>query len=528
MLPLSERTVVHMMRRGAELEPRKVAVRDRGEELTYRALLEESCKVGRALLQLGVGADDPVLLMLDTHVEHVLSWFGSATLRAVEVPLNTASMAPQISFIANDCRAKVLVIEDRYVPRLREVAANLPHLRHVIVRGDSALPEGLPFEVHPISMLRASEPRQPEELKPSDISAIMYTSGTTGNPKGVLVTHAQTYGRNGPLMEGAPQEGDTCLVVLPIYHVIGQCRGLYNTLIALGTVVLEERFSASRFWDTCREHDVTYVPLVGVMATYLLAQPERANDHDNPVQRIALGTTIPEVEKFRSRFGVPDLSVSYGLTEAGGVLIGPAEAEGCGYLREDFEARLVDEDDNEVPHGDVGELILRGKEPWTTMAGYYNRPEETVEKWRNLWLHTGDLMRRRHDGVYVFVNRLSDRIRHKGENISPLAVEEQLRIHPAVAECAVVGVPAVDPDAAPGDEDVLAALVPVSGHMLDYRELVDFLSVRLPYFAIPRFYRTADKLPRTDSTLRVQRNVITAEGVEGAWDRLHEGVEARR
>jgi crotonobetaine/carnitine-CoA ligase len=528
MLPLSERTVVHMLRRGAELEPDRVAVRDRTTELTYTALLRESGRVGAGLSQLGLGRGEPVLLMLDTHVDHVLSWFGSATLAAVEVPLNTASMPPQIAFIANDCQAQIMLIEEHYVPRLREVAAELPHLRHVVVRGDVTAAEGLPFDVHPISTLLEAGSREPDELKPSDISAIMYTSGTTGNPKGVLVTHAQTYGRNGPLMQGAPQEGDTCLIVLPIYHVIGQCRGLYNALIALGTVVLEERFSASRFWDICREHGVTYVPLVGVMATYVLAQPPRADDADNPVQRIALGTTIPEVETFRARFAVPDLSVSYGLTEAGGVLIGPAESEGCGYLREDFEARLVDEDDNEVPHGEVGELVLRGREPWTTMAGYYNRPEETVAKWRNLWLHTGDLMRRREDGVYVFVNRMSDRIRHKGENISPLAVEAQLKGNPAVADCAVVGVPAADADAAPGDQDLLAAVVPAPGTNVDNRELVEFLATRLPYFSVPRFFRIVEKLPRTDSTLRVQRNVIIAEGTERAWDRVREGLSVSR
>jgi carnitine-CoA ligase len=528
MVPLAERTVVHMLRRGAELQPHRIAVRDATGELDYAELLDRSARAGGALAALGVRRGDPVLLMLENNIEHVLAWFGSSWIGALEVPVNTALMAPQLAFIANDSEAHVLVIEEQYLPRLREVADQLPHLRHVVVRGNAEAAEGIGFTVHPASVLTEAEPVPAVELRPGDLAGIMYTSGTTGTPKGVLVTHAQTYGRNGPLGPGAPQPGDTCLIVLPIYHVIGQCRGLYNTLIAGGTAVLEERFSASRFWDLCRKHDVTFVPIVGVMAGYLLAQPERDDDRDNPVQRIVLGTTIPEVERFRERFDVPELYVSYGLTEAGGVLVGTAEAAGCGLLRDDFEARLVDEHDVEVPDGEVGELVLRPLEPWTTMAGYFKRPEATNERLRNLWLHTGDLMTRRPDGVYVFVGRLAERIRTRGENIAPPAVEEQILGHPDVAECAVVGVAPVEPDAAPGDQEVLAVLVARAGAELDLPGLVGFLAARLPYFAVPRFFRVVDVLPRTDSTHRVQRTELAAAGTADAWDRVAAGVTVRR
>lgn len=528
MVPLAERTVVHVLRQGAQENPSRIAVRDAHEQLDYRELLELSGRSGAAFGQLGIGRDDAVMLMLNNNIDHVLSWFGLSCVGAVEVPLNTASMAPQIAFIANDCAARVLVIEQEYLPRLAAVADTLVHLRHVVVRGDTAAAEQLPFEVHSVSVLQELAHQEPVELRPQDTCGIMYTSGTTGEPKGVMVTHAQTYGRNGPLGPASPRRGDVTLVTLPIYHVIGQCRGLYNTLIAGGTTILEDRFSASRFWDICREHNVTYACLVGAMAGYLLAQPERPDDADNPVQRIALGTTIPQVERFRERFGVPELHVSYGLTEAGGVLVGSAEADGCGYLRDDFLARLVDENDIEVADGEVGELVLRPTEPWTTMTGYLNRPEETTRRWRNLWLHTGDLMKRSEDGKYIFVGRLSDRIRHKGENISPAAVEEQLVLHPAVGECAVVGVDTTDPSAAPGDQEVLAAIVPMPGMDVDCAELVEFLSHRLPHFAMPRFFRALERLPRTDSTHRVQRGLIASDGTDGTWDRVAAGLVMRR
>jgi crotonobetaine/carnitine-CoA ligase len=525
--PLDRRTVAHVLRQGAERHPDRVAVRDGGGELGYGALLDGSAGAAAGLAGLGVGAGDTVLLMLDNTLDHVLSWFGASCLRAIAVPLNTASMAPQLAYIAEDCEARVLVVEDHYLDRLRAVAGALTHLEHVIVRGDVALAAGLPFTVHGTEVLRDTAPGPVADLKPWDPAGIMYTSGTTGSPKGVVVTHAQTYGRMLPLGPGSPQAGDVTLVTLPIYHVIGQCRGLYNTLIAGGTAVLEERFSASRFWDSCREQGVTYVPLVGIMATYLLAQPERDDDADNPVERMCLGTTIPAVERFRARFAVPELYVSYGLTEAGGVLVGPAEPTGCGLLRDDFEARLVDEHDVDVPPGEIGELVLRPTEPWTVMAGYHRRPEETLARWRNLWLHTGDLMSRRPDGVYVFADRSSDRIRHKGENVSPREVEDQIGAHPAVAECAVVGIPAEGP-AAPGDQDIVAVVVTADGAELDPGALVGFLADRLPYYAVPRYIRVTDELPRTDSTRRVQKGALTALGSADCWDSVAAGLRVAR
>jgi crotonobetaine/carnitine-CoA ligase len=518
MVPLEQRTVVHMLREGARRHPERTAVRDQQSELTYGQLLERSAGAAAALRELGVAPGDPVLLMLGNHVDHVVAWFGASCARAVEVPLNTELQAPQLSYIANHCEARVLVIDAGCVDRLRAAAGELRHLEHVIVRGEADGLDELPFTVHDIELLRRAEPGPIAELNPWDPSGIMYTSGTTGPPKGVVVSHAQTYGRMLPLGAGSPQPGDTTLVTLPIYHVIGQCRGLYNTLIAGGTAVLEPRFSASRFWDSCRKHQVTYVPLVGVMATYLLRQPARQDDADNPVQRICLGTTIREVDRFRQRFAIPELYVSYGLTEVGGVLVGPAESTGCGWLRDDFEGLLVDEHDVAVAPGEVGELVLRPTEPWTVMLGYHKRPEETMARWRNLWLHTGDLMRQREDGMLIFVDRRSDRIRHHGENVSTGEVEQHIVAYPAVHECAVVGIASSD-DEAPGDQDILAVVVPASGENLDPGRLIEFLSHRLPRFAVPRFVRIVAELPRTDSTRRVRKSVLAEQGAAGAWER---------
>jgi carnitine-CoA ligase len=319
---------------------------------------------------------------------------------------------------------------------------------------------------------------------------------------------------------GTPTHDDRTLVVLPIYHVIGQCRGLYNTLIAGGTAVLEPRFSASRFWETCRRHEISFVPLVGVMVSYLLGKDASPSDRDHKVRHIALGTTSPRVDEFKERFGVDHVSMSYGLTEAGGILVSEAEPAGCGYLRPDFDARLVDENDVAVEPGRVGELVLRPHDPWSVMTGYFKMPEATLAKWRNLWLHTGDLMWQREDGMYMFAGRRAERIRVRGENVSPDEVEEQILRITGVRECAVLGIDASDAAAGVGDQEILAAVVLDRDTGPDLPQLVAHLEQALPKFAVPRFFTVYDELPRTDATHRVQRTAIAARDRAQIWDSL--------
>jgi carnitine-CoA ligase len=516
---MGRRTVVDVLESRAVEHPDRAAIIDASGTISYAELYDRSLRVAGGLRLLGVEAGDRVLLFLDNSIDHALAWFGCSCLNALEVPVNTASMPPQLAYIAAHCEARVAVIEARYLDRLRPMLGGLPALTTLVVRGDPTAAADLCPTVVGFDALRDADPVPPVRPAPSDPLGILYTSGTTGTPKGVVVTQAQTYGRMWPGQQAAPQADDITLVVLPIYHVIGQCRGLYNTLIVGGTAVLEARFSASRFWDVCRRHKITYVPLVGVMAQYLLARPAHPDDAVNPVRHVSLGTTIADVESFRRRFGIEEMTVSYGMTEVGGVLVGRAEATGCGYLRPDYEGQLVDDADRPVGPGEVGELVLRPREPWTVMSGYYKQPQETVEKWRNLWLHTGDLMRQRDDGMYMFVSRNSDRIRVRGENVSPGDVEEQLAGHHAVAECAVVGV-AGDGPAGQGDQEILAVVVGRPDCPVTPEDLLTHLAPRLPRFALPRYVAFVDRLPRTDSTRRVQRSLLAERALPGAWDRM--------
>jgi crotonobetaine/carnitine-CoA ligase len=518
MRDIAERTVPAVLERGMHLWPDKPAVETEGTSLSYRALHDQSLQVAAGLASLGVGSGECVALMMGNTIEHVLSWFGASCLNAIEVPLNTSFTSTQMSYVLRHSEARVVIVEEQYLHLMSDLAGELSALETVVVCGSRREHAGLPWRQIEFTDLLSHSPATPARVQPSDALGILYTSGTTGMPKGVVVSQAQTYGRMWPGGPGTPAQDDRTLIVLPIYHVIGQCRGLYNTLIAGGTAILEPRFSASRFWDICRRHRVTFVPLVGVMVSYLLDQSVSPLDRDHPVRHVALGTTSPRVEEFGERFGVAKLSMSYGLTEAGGVLVGDAEPAGCGYLRTDFEARLVDEHDIPVPSGEVGELVLRSREPWGTMTGYYKMPQETTEKWRNLWLHTGDLMWQRDDGMFMFAGRLGERIRVRGENVSPAEVEQQLAEHPAIAECSVLGVAAQGADSAVGEQDILVAVVPRESGDIDFAGLADFARQRLPAYAVPRYYRLYESLPRTAATHRIQRSVIAAEPLGTAWD----------
>lgn len=526
MIGLEHRTVPATLQRGADNWPDKTALVCGTEELTYAELRDWSHRSAAGLAHLGVGAGDCVAMMLGNSVEHVLTWFGASCRGALSVPLNTALQPPQIAYILTHSEARVLVVEATYLDRVRAVADQLLHLETVVVCGEMQ-GEELPFDVVDFTSLLDHGPNDPEVVLPGDPLGILYTSGTTGMPKGVVVSQAQTYGRMWPGGPGAPCHEDRTLVVLPIYHVIGQCRALYNTLIVGGTAVLAPRFSASRFWSTCAEYDITFVPLVGVMVSYLLAQPDSPVDREHRVRHVALGTTNPDVEAFRERFGIREISMSYGLTEAGGVLVADAEPDGCGHLRPDFEARLVDEQDVEVAPGEVGELVLRPREPWGVMSGYFKDPQATLDKWRNLWLHTGDLMWRRDDGMYVFAGRRADRIRIRGENVSPSEVEHEIASFPGVTDCAVVGVDASGPDGAVGEQEILAAVV-TDDEDFTFAELVAHLESRLPRHAVPRYFSVHDKLPRTDATQRVQRKVLASQDPSDRWDRLSHTAELDR
>lgn len=522
--PLTERTLPHVLERWARETPDRIALSDSTTTCTYAQLHERARAVGGGLRAITPDGNGRVLLLLDNHADMALAWAGTALAGLVEIPVNTAYRGDVLVHQFNDSQASTAVVDEPYLDRIAQVADELHYLRHIVVRGTPTAARIGSIELSNYQDLPNREQVELPPVQASDPMAIMYTSGTTGVSKGVLVSHAHAYTYGSPQLLGGADQDDTELVVLPLFHVGGQWAGLFNAWIAGARAHVADRFDGAGFWDQARRHHCTYALIVGTMANFLMQQPERPDDADNPFRRLFIAPVPEGIEGFAKRFDI-EVSTGYGSTEAGTVLVAPAgqaRAHACGQPAPTVEVRVVDDTDMDVPAGQVGELVVRPREPWITMLEYVGRSEATVETWRNLWYHTGDAVYRDDDGQYVFVDRLGDAVRRRGENIPSAAVEAAINAHPSVLECAVVGVP--------GDieHEVLAVVVPHPGITLDPADLLRTLVDRLPHFMVPRYIRIVDQLERTPSG-KVRKRPLREVGLTpDTWDREAAGIAVTR
>jgi crotonobetaine/carnitine-CoA ligase len=319
---------------------------------------------------------------------------------------------------------------------------------------------------------------------------------------------------------------DIFYTFMPFYHFNAQCLTTVTTLVAEAQMVIAERFSASRFWDDARHYGATQFNYLGGVIPILAKQPERPNDADNPI-RIALGAGCPPavMEEVEKRFGIKCLE-GFGMTEIGipiHVRVNDRRPGSCGKPMDIYEIKLFDDQDKEVPVGEVGEIVFRPREPFIMMLEYYNMPEKTLEAFRNLWFHTGDLAKKDADGYFYFVDRKKDALRRRGENISSFEVERAVNSHPSVLESAAVAVPSEL-----GEDEVKICVVLKPGATLIPEELIKYCNDRMPYFAVPRFVEFMESLPKTP-TDRVEKYKLKQAGITtNTWDREKAGVQVTR
>jgi crotonobetaine/carnitine-CoA ligase len=498
-VPFEQRTLPALLERQAAAYGDRPLVRCGNAELTYTGVRDLAARSAGRLLAAGLSAGERVAMMAENRLELLELILGCAWIGAIAVPINTASRGPQLEHILANSGARLFVVE----AALADVFARRPE---PIWSLDALPPLGEP----------ASAAAQ--AVGPGDIAAILYTSGTTGPSKGVRCPHAQLYWW-GVLVSHSLgiEQGDVLYTCLPLFHT-NALTAFVQALVSGATYVLGERFSASRFWNrvSTAEADVTY--LLGAMVTILMSRPPEPVEHEHRV-RVALAPATPArlFDRFRERFGV-QLVEGYGSTETNNAIAAPRPSEGrggyMGTVRPGFHAQVVDEDDQPVPDGTPGELVLRHDEPFAFADGYHGMPEQTVRAWRNLWFHTGDRVVREADGWYRFLDRAKDAIRRRGENISSWEVEQVLVEHPAVQAVAVFPVPS-----ALGEDEVMAAVVLEPGAATTAEELIVHCEPRLAYFAIPRYIEFVSELPLTENG-KVRKQVLRQRGVTpAAWDR---------
>jgi carnitine-CoA ligase len=350
--------------------------------------------------------------------------------------------------------------------------------------------------------------------------SIAYTSGTTGPSKGVMLPWGMLTLGVALLDDLGPD--DVFYSPFPMFHMSGK-GAIAQAAYMNGRDVFRESFDTGSFWRDIDRHGCTFTLLVPAMAHWLLAQPLLENDRAHALRKVLSSPIVPG---FAERFGVK-VRTHYGMTEVGNVMTRREVTDAspsCGRPVPGYEVRLVDELDYAVPTGEVGELIVRTKDPWQICLGYWNLPEKTAEAWRNGWFHTGDAFRQDAEGNYYFVDRQKDALRRRGENISSFEVEALVSRHPAVAECAAIGV-----DTELGEQEIKICVVRRQGEDLSAPGLMEFLVKTMPRYMVPRFVEFLESLPKTEATLRVQKIKLRQHPInENTWDRRAAGIAVPR
>jgi crotonobetaine/carnitine-CoA ligase len=502
--------------------------------LSFAETHAQSNRLAHGLRAIGINKGDRVVLFMPNCMEFVLAWFALSKIGAVEAPVNTAYKGEFLEHQVRICGADTMLVAEELLERVEASLSRMPAVKRIVVmtregRSVDALPRLGACEMHSYNDLYSDDARDPAVLvQPKDLGAILFTSGTTGLSKGVLMPHAQIYFFAEVFAQMMQlSDADTYMTAFPFFHANAQFLSIYPSMIVGARCVMYERFSASEWVSRLNSSGATVTNSIGVTLPFICAQPPSPLDKSHKLRKVySVPTPYDSLDAIRERFGIEHFFEAYGQTEICHPFQSPADVErprGAAGLLVDqwYDVRLVNlETDQEVPPGEIGELVIRPKEPWTINVGYANMPEKTLDAYRNLWFHTGDAMRRDAQGWYYFVDRMKDALRRRGENVSSFEVEEPIRSHPDVADVAVVAAPS---GIEGGEDEIKACVVLKGGATLAPEKLIAWCEERMPYFAIPRYIEFLGDLPRTP-TEKVQKNKLREAGVTAqTWDREKAG-----
>ncbi|MEX2538607.1 MAG: AMP-binding protein [Actinomycetota bacterium] len=500
----------------ARLCPDQLFVECAGEGRTFAEMQERAERVASGLHNLGVRKGDRVATILPNRIEHVELIFACARIGAIHVPVNVFLKGEFLRYQLADAAASVVVADADGLRAVGGVRGELGDLLHVVGCDDGGYG------------LLDGEKVPDVELAAGDTFAIVYTSGTTGMPKGCMLPHgyhvkSPEAGRG--LLDY--QEGDILYTALPLFH--GWARGMVTAaLVHSLTLVIDAEFSASSLLQRFAETHATVFSGVGAMGMALLATPVSDNDRAHDLRVAFMIPFSPDQQDaFTTRFGPRVQSQMYGQTETGAITFAPLAEEGkpatVGRASPQYEVRVVDDHDRDVAVGEPGEVIVRSKQPDTLYAGYWRKPDDTTEAIRGGWHHTGDMGRMDADGYLTFVDRKKDAIRRRGENVSSVQLEAAIVGHPAISEAAVVAVASEMTE-----DEIKACIVVAPDAAIEPSELFAFFRSKLPYFAIPRYVEIVEALPKT-ATMRVQKHLLRGAGVtEATWDLEQLGLTVAR
>lgn len=484
-------------------------------------------RIAHGLQALGVGPGSHVSVMLPNSPRWLALFFALQKLGICVVPINVALKGESLAYVLDHSDSVALVIDPAYAEVLADVRERAPKLKHVIFDTADAPEFKLPAGDLGLEEITSDDKSAPDvRIDPEAISVLMYTSGTTGLPKGVVMRFGNADARRSePLAMMFYKEEDVLYTCLPLFHANALFISVMCALHCGGRLALGRRFSASRFWDEARRYKATTFNALGAMIPILMKQPEKPDDVDAPVTWIISAACPANVwEAFEKRFNLKIFEF-YGAVDGGGFLtfnVGNAPVGSIGQPPPGTVYKIADADGKEVPVGEPGELCFKVEDQKSQGVEYYKNEKASSSKVRDGWLHTSDVVYSDDDGNLFFVDRLTDSMRRRGENVSSFEVEREVNAHPAVLESAAFGV-----KSELGEDDIMVAIVRKPGEDVTPEELIAFLEKRVAKFMIPRYIDFRKLLPKTE-THRVQKADLKRQGVTPeTWDRESTGAKEK-
>ena len=495
-----------LLRRRADISPDLEAIVDLAADrrFTYRELNERINALAHALAAQGVQKGDRVALLMFNGIEFVDCLYAATKLGAVVVPLNWRLVADELSFILKDCGAETLVFGTEFAETVADIhgRGGDTNVKWWIETGDAGQQQ--PWADAYDALFEQGEAREPDiSAFDDDLVLIMYTSGTTGLPKGAMHTHSTVFGSLWNVLSTVDlRERDRYLVVLPLFHV-GALTPIISNLYSGASVLLMRQFDPAEMWAVIERERVNTTIAVPAMLNFMLSVPDFDKRDISSLRAVLSGASpVPKalIEKY-VEYGI-EIHQVYGLTESGGPgcylgggdAIPRAGSTGRGYLLTDV--RVVDADGNDVAPGEPGQVLLRGDH---NMVGYWNRPDATAETLRDGWLHTGDLAVMDEEGFVTIHDRIKDMVISGGENIYPAELENVLLQHPAVADVAVIGQPSETWGEVP------FAVIVARDEPPREADILQFCDGKMARFKIPKGVAFVDEIPRNPTGKPLKR-----------------------
>lgn len=481
------------------------------QQFSYRSLNEEINRTANLFHAQGIRKGDHVALHLDNCPEFIFCWFGLAKIGAVMVPINARLLRDESAWILAHSDVRLLVTSPQFYPMYRQIYdENNALINHICLIGND-----IPNDrgVSSFSALKAQQPTTlcyAPPLSTGDTAEILFTSGTTSRPKGVVITHYNLrFAGYYSAWQCALRDDDVYLTVMPAFHIDCQCTAAMPAFSAGSTFVLIEKYSARAFWKQVRKYRATVTECIPMMIRTLMVQPETADDKQHHVREVMFYLNLSEQEKdaFTQRFGVR-LLTSYGMTETIVGIIGDRPGDkrrwpSIGRVGFGYQAEIRDENNRPLPAGQIGEICIQGIPGKTIFKEYYNRPDATEKALEAAgWLHTGDSGYCDEEGFFYFVDRRCNMIKRGGENISCIEIENILSSHPKIQDVVVIGI-----KDSIRDEAIKAFVVINEGEELSETEFFEFCEHNMAKFKVPSFMEIRADLPRNCSGKIIKKHL---------------------